>query len=68
MDCEVDSARRKRVLDLLDEDALAVESGGGDKTRLLHPVAGSTDYLYLNRLAVCAQNIRDVIGLPKRKL
>ena len=44
MDGQVDAAFFEGFFDFFNEDALAVEVGGRDKTRLLHAVAGGADY------------------------
>ena len=65
---EVDSTFFEGFLDLLNEDAFAVEVWRRNEAWLLHPVAGGADDLDLGGVAGFAQGIEDVIRLPEGEL
>ncbi len=74
VDGEIDAAGGEGVFDLLDEDALGVErgavgeGGGNDEGGVLHAVAGGADDVDGDGVAVGAEDVGDVVGLPEREL
>ena len=79
VDGEVDAACGERLLDLLDEDSLAVgqrREGGdvvyawaaGGLRRLSQAIAGGVDDLDLHGVACGAQCVGDMVGLPECEL
>ena len=68
VDGEVDAAFGEGFFDLFDEDAFAVEPGGGDEAGLLHAVAGGADDLELGEVAAVAESVEDVVRLPESEL
>jgi len=70
---KVDASVRERLLDLLDEDALAAckrrwRWQSVDAVGLLHAVARGANDLDLNGVAEGAELRGDVVGLPESKL
>jgi len=68
MDGEINAALFKCFFNLFYKDALSIEVGRRDKTRLLHPVAGCADDLKFHVITGIAQSIQDVVGLPEGQL
>jgi hypothetical protein len=68
VDGEVDAALFEGFLDLLDEDALAIEVWRRDEAGLLHAVAGGADDFKFDVVASVAEGVEDVVGLPKGEL
>jgi hypothetical protein len=68
VDGKIDASFFEGFFDFLNEDALAVEVGGRDETRLLHAVAGGADDFKLDVVAGIAEGVEDVIGLPEGEL
>ncbi len=68
VDGEVDASSGERFFDLLDEDAFAVKAGRRLESGLLHAVAGGANDLNFDFVAVFAQRVCDVVGLPEGEL
>ena len=68
VDGEIDASSGEGFFNLLDEDSFTVETFRDDEAGLLHAVAGGANDFDLDGVALCAEGIGNMVGLPEGKL